>query len=203
MKRFFVLTSILWLTSCQSQYIDQKFLFELERQAYAWGFYHSGMYIDNTGKIYQYEYKGYQDTVSLEAKEEIFLIDKEWLSEEELMKKYSFHKEIKIEGRIPRNLLFEKYQLIKTVSEGELLSSNRRIGGDAGSVRLLAYQYDQTRRQYRRIVLLSANPQQMNSSQSTQLLTDWLINLWFHDKQQGYGDLKQSQEELEKDLFRN
>ncbi|MFQ5568689.1 MAG: hypothetical protein ACE5G0_03380 [Rhodothermales bacterium] len=142
--------------------IVQTILFEVEYVNFAWVPTWQGLYIDRQGSVYRYDLSD-EDTMP---------VPRETYTEEELLEKYSHHKE-RI-GQVDAEVLATHYALIRAAGEGALSEPVYRCA-DAGVVAFRAFRYDATTEHYTPVLLQQeGDVAQANRSASAQALVSWL-----------------------------
>ncbi|UCH63285.1 MAG: hypothetical protein JSU77_02190 [Fidelibacterota bacterium] len=130
------------LTEPEEEEIEQEVLFEFQYINHAWGYQHSGSYIDGEGKVTSYQYTA-SDTHWAPA-------DLNHPTEEELQDKYSHSpQEVKV---IDPDTLIAKYGLIEEAAAGTY-SDSLSLGADMGAYAYICYVYQPDTDRYDAVVL--------------------------------------------------
>jgi hypothetical protein len=141
--------------------VDQLILFQIEHVDWAWTRTLEGIYIDRAGNVFIY----HQFLEFPEAGQEAF-------TEEELLGKYSFNKEL-VDTIDPATVL-EKAGYIADASRGSL-SEPEHLCHDAGTTTYTAFTYDEATGLYREVLLRQHGDWfRENKSQSAKALYEWL-----------------------------
>jgi len=135
----FFLISGCGLFESEDKSITQEFLFEIQYVNFAWGFSHSGTYIDNKGNVYNFKFDSSKQFISHK---------KEWYTESELKGKYSINK--KFVKRIDIDTIERKKELIKSAIQGSY-SDTLDTGADMGKLTYSCYMIENN--MYRKIIL--------------------------------------------------
>ncbi len=145
----------------------QQILFEVEYENYAWGHQHHGIYINNEGEVFQYNYDQ-NDTIWQDNQDGFY-------TEKELLEKFQPNKQVV--DTLDRSTVMDKQQLIPLLMNAGY-SDTTSAGADQGAMRYIAYQYITYTNQYRQIVLEQDGDWEykLTSSEADEL-TDWLKGL--------------------------
>ena len=149
---------------------EQKILFEIEHINYAWGYHHSGTYIDNEGNVFEYDhsYEGWYSKTGYNPPDE----GDGSLTGQQLLEKIGDKKNWI--GKIEKKELLDKIKLIPDASKG-ILSDPGRIAYDAGSTEFRAYLYLDAEDKYIPISLKKRGASSReNLSESGKKLYQWL-----------------------------
>ena len=142
----------------------QEFIFEIQYTNWAWGFDHSGTYIDYKGNIYSYEYDTTETYISVE---------KSIYTREELKTRYKSNK--KFIDQISKDVLEQKKELISPAIQDQY-SDTLNTGIDMGQLSYICYTYEYNL--YHKIVLRSEGDftYQILSAEADSLI-NWLKSL--------------------------
>ena len=141
--------------------VEQKFLCERSYTNFAWGYQHSGTYVDNEARVYRYS-----------ARRQVAPKQESVVTEAELEEKYS-------QGRtllrtVPPDDIDRMRRLIADASKGPYSEKVQR-GADAGATVSSCYVYDGNGKTYREIELdVRGDWSYRNVSPAARQLTEWL-----------------------------
>lgn len=141
--------------------IEQKFLCERSYTNFAWGYQHSGTYVDSDAHVYRYK-----------AERQVTPKQDGALTEAELEAKHS-------QGRtllrtVPTEDVARMRRLIADASRGPYSEKVQR-GADAGATVISCYLYDETAKTYREIELdVRGDWSYRNVSPAARQLTEWV-----------------------------
>jgi hypothetical protein len=140
----------------------QLILFQVEHVNFAWGLAWRGVYVDRSGNVFSYDHS--HEPWSLTAQETF--------TEEELLGKYSFDRELV--NTLDSTIVLEKALLIADASRGSL-SELEYPCADAGGSRYTAFTYDNATGVYREVLLRAEGDLfRENESGSAKALFGWL-----------------------------
>jgi hypothetical protein len=140
----------------------QLILFEVEHVNFAWGLAWRGIYVDRSGNVFSYDHS--HEPWSLTAQETF--------TEDELLGKYSFNRELV--ATLDSTVVLERATLITHASLGSL-SELEYPCADAGGTRYTAFTYDEATGLYREVLLrVEGDLYRENESRSARLLYQWL-----------------------------
>jgi hypothetical protein len=141
--------------------VEQKFLCEQSHTNFAWGYQHSGTYVDREARVYRYK-----------AERQVAPKQEGAVTEAELEAKYS-------QGRtllrtVPPDDIARMRRLIVDASKGSYSEKVQR-GADAGARVSSCYLYDGNTKTYREIELdVRGDWSYRNVSPAARQLTEWL-----------------------------
>jgi hypothetical protein len=141
--------------------VEQKFLCERSYTNFAWGYQHSGTYVDNDARVYRYK-----------AERQVTPKHDGALTEAELEAKHS-------QGRtllrtVPPEDIARMRRLIVDASKGPYSEKVQR-GADAGATVISCYLYDETAKTYSEIELdVRGDWSYRNVSPAARQLTEWV-----------------------------
>jgi hypothetical protein len=144
--------------------MEQKFLCERSYINFAWGYQHSGTYVDSKGGVYRYK-----------AGRQVTPKQKRALTEVELEAKYA-------QGRtllrtVPTDDFGQIRRLIAEASKGSYSEKVQRAA-DAGATVVSCYLYDENAKTYREIELdVRGDWSYHNVSPAARQLTEWLTTI--------------------------
>lgn len=148
MKKFlYVLYISTILTSCNIVENDtvengQNILFEVQYINFAWGYQHSGFYINKKGEVFNYKY---------DANSAVWKPNKDnYYTEEELLNKYKPNNTLV--DTIDKCIIFNKKKLIPQAMQSNY-SDTTQIGADQGTTSYICYYYNSIKNKYLEIVL--------------------------------------------------
>ncbi len=145
----------------------QKYLFEVQYINYAWGYIHSGFYINKKGEIYQFRYD--RDSEQWRSNPD------NYYTEEELKDKYSPNHEFV--ATLEKSDVLAKKELIPTIMESSY-SDSVQIGADQGAKRYICYYYDSKKKEYLRIIIEQEGDWSFNKqSAAADSVVNWLKKL--------------------------
>jgi|WetSurMetagenome_2_1015567.scaffolds.fasta_scaffold75389_3 hypothetical protein len=132
---------------------------------WAWGYTNFGWFIDRDGKVKSYTITDPKNWWGVNDPEHIKKPDME----------HNYNQATKTLFEIPMPELLYKYSLIKNVANGPL-SEPRDTGRDMGGKGYYCYQFDDSSRTYRQILLkVTGDISQENLNRDAITLTKWLI----------------------------
>ncbi len=151
------------------QLIKQKFLCESSHTNFAWGFSHHGIYVDNQGNVYKFDYGTNAEPWPLVP------VPPDSVTEQALEERYSHGR--KLIGKIDSKDLLEKYRLIAPASKGQY-SKHVQQGADQGGNAEICYLYDEATGRYTDIELREQGDWSYeNLSPEAKQLAEWLKSL--------------------------
>jgi len=137
-------------------------LFQFEYLNFAWGFAHSGWFIDNKGEI-----RGYNSPNDWK-----FVDSLGYITQDKLLLNYN--QASTSLGQIDLDELLEKSQLIESTLNGEL-SERDCPGADIGSFSLHCYYWDSDKNKYKRQFLsMTGDCERINTADEAKELTNFL-----------------------------
>jgi hypothetical protein len=145
--------------------IEQKFLCERSYINFAWGYQHSGTYVDSDGGVYRFK-----------AERQVNPKQKGAVTEAELEAKYT-------QGRtllrtVPTDDIARMRGLIADASKGSYSEKVQRAA-DAGATVISCYLYDENARTYKAIELdVRGDWSYRNVSPAAGQLTEWLTTIF-------------------------
>ncbi len=143
---------------------SQRFYFELEDFNNAWGYVHTGYYIDGQGNLYSYD----------RSNEPWEFFDHSSFTEGQLSEKYTSSKLIR---SVPQEELLEKYQIALQIGRGKL-SESKLTCFDFGHITFWVYVYNKFQGRYYPILIYRAGDYtQRNLSEDATTLFEWIVNL--------------------------
>ena len=143
------------------EFDTETLLFQMEYINFAWGYQHSGWFINNEGEVRRYtpqiwkiaDKDGYFDLGSLRS---------------------NYNQATEIIGQVDMHELKTKALLIEGTLNGELGEMNCP-GADQGSFTLYCYFWDEEKQKYKQQFLsVSGDCNQQNSTNAAKVLTDFL-----------------------------
>lgn len=148
MKKFLcMICFLISITSCNiidndSVENNQNILFEVQYINFAWGYQHSGFYINKKGEVFNYKY------------DNNFVVWKpnkdNYYTEEELLNKYKPNNTLV--GTIDKYTVSNKNKLIIQAMQSNY-SDTTQIGADQGTTSYICYFYNSIKNKYLEIVL--------------------------------------------------
>lgn len=149
----------------QTQKLNLQILFQFEYINYAWGYSHSGWFIDNEGNV-----KGYN------VPNDWRIVDSlSYISKDDLI--YNYNQTDTLYSQIDSIILNEKTRLIQNTLNGELSEINCH-GADIGGFSLYCYFWDNMNSKHKRVLLArTGDCEQINTSTEAKELTEYLIQV--------------------------
>jgi len=149
--------------------LSQRILFECFYINYAWGYSHSGFFIDKEGKIMEYSQR--ENFFDFNNPVWNFPDNEGNISEQALMENLQ---KATVRDSLIDGVILKKYaDLIYLVTDDDITESNPMA--DAGSIIYTCYQYNENTRVYKQI-LLSENGDwvKINNNKYAKQISDWL-----------------------------
>lgn len=171
----YLIIAFLTLSSCENDEdntINKKndnsdliVLFQYEYMNWAWGYSHSGWFIDNHGNV-----KGYNLPDHWKWTDSLGYITYDSLI-------YNYNQSDTLYCQIDTTTLYEKSQLIDETINGNLSDLNCH-GADIGGMALYCYSWDRIKYKYKRQLLAETGDcEQINTTPEAIQLTDYLIQV--------------------------
>jgi len=169
MKRFVFILILLSLSGCDlfvssPRVSTRNFLFEVEYENFAWGYVHRGIYINNKGEVYKYDY---------DSSSGIWRRNDDGLyTESELIKKYRPNNEFL--KKLDVNRVSQMRDLIPEAMQAGY-SDTVSVGADIGAVNYICYSYDKSAHKYFEIILAQEGDWKFKKeSAAADTLINWL-----------------------------
>ena len=145
--------------------IDQLVLFQVDYINHAWGFQHSGFFVDSTGIVKSYDLPAswnYPDPDGLIAESELH---------------DNLDKAIKDECSVDKVEIFRYLNMLDKAQSGTI-TDPVNVAADAGVTSYLGYIYDPARNRYKQILLRQNGDFEVtNTSKEASKIYEWLLQI--------------------------
>lgn len=147
--------------------VDQLVLFQKEYINHAWGYQHSGIFIDTTGIV-----KSYNLPVSWNFPDQDGYISESKLNE-------NFDKALKDECSVDKGEILRHFNLLYVAQIGTI-TDPVNVAADAGTTSYYGYIYEPARNRYKQILLRQNGDFEVkNTSREAQKIYEWLEQICF------------------------
>jgi hypothetical protein len=145
---------------------NQLILFQVEYTNYAWGYSHSGIFIDSSGNVGYFSYPKNWHSIDTSG----------YISESEMNNNISQIDTIYL--TVDKNILLKNFNLVQYAAEGEI-SKPSSSGADMGETVYSSFLYDQVSKKYKHVLINQFGDwSRINKSpQATQIL-QWLSSTY-------------------------
>jgi hypothetical protein len=141
---------------------NQLVLFKVEYSNYAWGYSHSGIFIDSSGNVGYFKYPKNWHSIDTSG----------YISESEMNDNISQIDTFYL--TVDKNILLRNFNLVQNAAEGEISKPNNS-GADMGETVYSAFLYDSVVRKYKHVLIdQSGDWSSINKSPEANQILRWL-----------------------------
>jgi len=145
---------------------NQLILFQVEYTNYAWGYSHSGIFIDSSGNVGYFSYPKNWHSIDTSG----------YISESEMNNNISQIDTIYL--TVEKNILLRNFNLVQNAADGEI-SKPSSSGADMGETVYSSFLYDQVSKKYKHILINQFGDwSRINKSPEANQILQWLSSTY-------------------------